>query len=171
MNRASWDDYLMSIACVVSMRSHDPDTRHGSVIADADHRILGVGYNGFPRGGADIYPKTRPEKYDFVIHSEVNAIFNCSVSDHLKGAEIYVTGMPCPRCMVSIVQVGIKKVIYGQINSAMVGSEVAKNTKLIAHNHKIELQEYTGNPFGFFENTMEYLKSKGWDHANQEEGS
>ena len=60
--RPEWDDYFLGIAQVVAQRSHDAQTQHGCVITDANHRIIGVGYNGFPRGMDDSSHKTRGVK-------------------------------------------------------------------------------------------------------------
>ncbi len=49
----SWDDYFMSIAFLSSMRSKDPSTQVGACIVNADKRIVGIGYNGFPTGCSD----------------------------------------------------------------------------------------------------------------------
>ncbi len=77
MNRPTWDEYLMAFAELASTRSHDSETKHGAVIVDPDHRILGMGYNGLPRHGNESkYPTTRPLKYPYMIHAEMNAILN-----------------------------------------------------------------------------------------------
>lgn len=49
-NYISWDEYFMAIARLSSMRSKDPSTQVGCCIVDPLNRIVGVGYNGFPRG-------------------------------------------------------------------------------------------------------------------------
>ena len=43
MIRPDWNNYFLGIAKVVAQRSHDQHTKHGCVITDAEHRILGVG--------------------------------------------------------------------------------------------------------------------------------
>ena len=48
-----WDDYFMSIAYLTAMRSKDPSTQVGACIVNQDRRIVGIGYNGFPRGCSD----------------------------------------------------------------------------------------------------------------------
>jgi len=45
-----WDDYFMSVAFLSAMRSKDPSTQVGACIVNNDHRIVGIGYNGFPAG-------------------------------------------------------------------------------------------------------------------------
>jgi len=45
-----WDDYFMSVAYLSALRSKDPSTQVGACIVNEDKRIVGIGYNGFPRG-------------------------------------------------------------------------------------------------------------------------
>ena len=116
MDRISWDDYFMLQAFVISTRSHDPDTQHGSIIVDKDNIVVSQGFNGWPRGfNNDQIPVTRPEKYSGMVHSELNAIL-CS-KRCLSGTKLYVTGPPCEKCWLSIIQSNIKKVVYGPIKS------------------------------------------------------
>lgn len=49
----SWDDYFMAICWLSAMRSKDPSTQVGACIVNQDKRIVGIGYNGFPRGCSD----------------------------------------------------------------------------------------------------------------------
>lgn len=109
MSRPSWTDYFLGIAKVVSQRSHDIHTQHGCVITDKNHRILGVGYNGFPKGLDDSkLPLTRPDKYFWMVHSEINSLANCVVRpDH---GTAYVTGQCCNNCIISLYQEGIDTV-------------------------------------------------------------
>ncbi len=48
-----WDDYFMAISFLSAMRSKDPSTQVGACIVNNDKRIVGIGYNGFPRGCSD----------------------------------------------------------------------------------------------------------------------
>ena len=78
--RPSWTDYFLGLAKVASQRSHDIHTQHGCVITDRLNRILGVGYNGYPKNvDDDSLPTSRPEKYAWMIHAERNALANCIV--------------------------------------------------------------------------------------------
>lgn len=43
----------MSISLLSAMRSKDPNTQVGACIVNEDNRIVGIGYNGFPRGCSD----------------------------------------------------------------------------------------------------------------------
>lgn len=108
--RPTWADYFLGLAKVVSQRSHDIHTQHGCVITDTNHRILGVGYNGFPKGMDDrLLPKTRPEKYAWMIHAERNALSNCVIRP--DNGIAYVTGQSCNDCIMALWQEGITTVI------------------------------------------------------------
>ena len=117
-----WDTTFMGIAAIISFRSKDPSTRHGAVIVDQNNRVLSLGYNGFARGVSDdIFPWTSPEKYDYVLHAERNAIDNSKISD-LDNCKLYLWSekgyIPCSQCAAGIIQKGIKEVIIAaQITS------------------------------------------------------
>jgi dCMP deaminase len=63
------------------------------------------------------------------VHAEVNAILNCVVLP-LTGGTIYATQFPCPRCVQSIIQVGIRRVIYLEQKPHQVASIAAANKML-----------------------------------------
>ena len=107
--RPNWTDYFLGLAKVVSQRSHDVHTKHGCVITDQNHRILGVGYNGFPHSLDDSQlPPNRPDKYFWIIHSERNALSNCVVRP--DNGTAYVTGQCCNDCIMALWQEGIRTV-------------------------------------------------------------
>jgi len=113
MSRPSWTDYFLGLAKVVSQRSHDIQTQHGCVITDQNNRILGLGYNGFPRGLDDtILPNTRPEKYPWMIHAERNALSNCIIRP--ENGIAYVTGQCCNDCIMALWQEGISTVVMSK---------------------------------------------------------
>lgn len=49
----SWNEYFMGVAVLSSKRSKDPNTKVGACVVNADKRIIGIGYNGFPFGCSD----------------------------------------------------------------------------------------------------------------------
>lgn len=81
------------------------------MIADHDHRVVSLGYNGFPRGVVDDPARynDRAEKYRFTSHAERNAIDNARAS--LVDCTLYATHFPCVECAKSIIQQGIARVI------------------------------------------------------------
>lgn len=108
--RPNWTDYFLGLAKVVSQRSHDIHTQHGCVITDINNRILGVGYNGFPKGMDDSQlPTSRPEKYAWMIHAERNALSNCVIRP--DNGIAYVTGQSCNDCIMALWQEGITRVV------------------------------------------------------------
>ena len=85
-NVLSWDDYFMGLAHLSAKRSKDPSTQVGAVIVSKDHRVIGIGYNGFPNGcDDDDFPWNREgeviqTKYPYVVHAELNAILNSNAN-------------------------------------------------------------------------------------------
>jgi dCMP deaminase len=103
-------------AIVASQRSVDPSTKVGAAILDADHKLIGDGYNGPPKR---IHPSSMPweregeqgkTKYEWVIHAEENAIDNATAPT--DGATMYCTLQPCHECAKRIIQAGIRRVVY-----------------------------------------------------------
>ena len=99
----SWDEYFMGVATLSGMRSKDPNTQVGACIVSSNHKILSMGYNGFPMGCSDDeFPWAREgepleNKYFYTTHSELNAILNYR-GGSLEGATMYVTLFPCNEC-------------------------------------------------------------------------
>lgn len=118
-NYMSWHTYFMSIAVLSSLRSKDPKTQNGACIVDRNRKIIGIGYNGLPRGcdddNADYWADNDDDKlrskHTYVVHAEKNAIYNCMAHD-MSNASMYVTQFPCNTCAQAIIQVGISRVVY-----------------------------------------------------------
>jgi len=112
---SKWHSRFIHLAKEVSLWSKDPNTKVGSIIVGTKGQILAQGYNGFPRNIVDSDERLndRETKYKYVVHAEMNAIFNASYSGtSLDGATIYVYGLPiCHECAKGIIQVGIKTVV------------------------------------------------------------
>lgn len=112
----SWDECFMRIAFVIAERSKDPSTQAGAVICDQQNVVLGLGYNGWPRGiDSDALPWAREgsfleTKYAYVCHAEENAVYNAN--GPVAGGIIYCTLFPCNECVKTIIQNGIKEVVY-----------------------------------------------------------
>lgn len=116
----SWDDYFMAIAFLSAQRSKDPNRQVGACLVSQNGVILGIGYNGFPRGCSDDKlpwaKKSRngdalETKYPYVCHAEVNAILNTNHAS-AAGQKLYVTMFPCNECSKIIIQSGVSEVIY-----------------------------------------------------------
>lgn len=119
----NWDDFYMGLAFAVARKSPDLESKHGCFLVDKHHRPLGFGFNGFPRSANDEgLPRTRPEKYMWMYHSERNAIANCE--HRPEGATCYITGESCNDCLYALWQHGVKRVIYADRGSAMLNKEI-----------------------------------------------
>ena len=130
----SWDVYFMGIAHLSALRSKDPNTQVGAVIVDDQHKVVSIGYNGFPRGiSDDDFPWEKEgelleTKYPYVVHADLNAILNAPRS--LANTSIYVSLFPCHECAKAIIQSGIKKVIYESDKYADTQSVIASKRML-----------------------------------------
>ena len=150
----TWDNFFMKCAETAALRSKDPNTRHGSVIV-YDNKIISTGYNGLVNGLSDdgyhidqmnedtpltllpkegwLYDYWLPEnKENFVVHSELNAILNASVS--LKGSILYLYSeknyLPCKECAKAIAQSGIIEVV---VKGIMQENSVKYNWDITRH--------------------------------------
>src|SRR3990167_1593061 len=113
-----WDEYFLRFADLARIKSKDPSSTIGAVIVGPDHEVISSGYNGFPRGVADLKERwEKPAKYEYVVHAEHNAILNAARLGHaLKGSTLYLVGFgpptaPCIGCAKSIIQSGIIRVV------------------------------------------------------------
>lgn len=109
-----WNKRYAELAKQVAGWSKDPSRKIGAVAVGDKGQLLAQGYNGFPRGIKDTEERlnNREEKYKYVVHAEMNVIYNASHSGvSLDGADLYVYGLPiCSECAKGIIQVGIKQV-------------------------------------------------------------
>lgn len=134
ITRPSWQDYFLGLAKTVSLRSHDIHTKHGCIITDHNHRILGVGYNGFPKGMKDsLLPTSRPEKYKWMIHAERNALSNCVIRP--DNGIAYVTGQCCNDCIMSLWQEGVVKVVMSDNHGTQLFDQKEKEIFDLFCNH------------------------------------
>ena len=113
-----WYKRYLHLAKEIAEWSKDPNTKVGAVVVGTKGQILSQGYNGFPRGIADSATrlKNREIKLSYIVHAEMNAIYNASYSGvSLDGATMFIYGLPaCSECAKGIIQVGIAKVIVSK---------------------------------------------------------
>jgi dCMP deaminase len=122
----SWDDYFLAVAYLSGKRSKDPMNSKGACIVDAQGRIVGIGYDGFPRGCSDDclpWASTDVTRNDvdnsfgvdsdgdvddvlpwlhtrepYLCHAEINAILN-KCSNDVVGGRMFVPDFPC-ECVI-----------------------------------------------------------------------
>jgi dCMP deaminase len=121
--RPGWDEYFMSIARVVAMRSNCVKRKVAAVVT-VDRRIISTGYNGTPRGVRNCNEGGCPRCNAFApggkdlgeclcSHAEENAITQAAYHGvSVRGATLYTTLCPCLMCTKMIINSGILEVVY-----------------------------------------------------------
>jgi dCMP deaminase len=141
----SWDQYFMGVSLLSAQRSKDPNTQVGACIVDPDNKVIGIGYNGLPKGCSDDeFPWEREgayadTKYAYISHAELNAILNSS-NNTLKGSSIYVSLFPCNECAKAIIQSGIREVVY--MSDKYKDTDIIKASKRLLNTAGITLRNY-----------------------------
>ncbi len=110
-----WDVRFLELARHIASWSKDPSTQVGCVVVGPDREIRSTGFNGFPRGIDDTAERLedRAKKYPLICHAEENAIMHAArIGISLKGCRAYVTWPPCTRCARSLIQAGVRDVVY-----------------------------------------------------------
>ncbi|MFA5773075.1 MAG: dCMP deaminase family protein [Candidatus Paceibacterota bacterium] len=143
-NRISWDECFIRMAHVIADRSQDPSTQAGAIVVNEKNVVVGAGYNGWPRGikNEDL-PWDREgnfenTKYAYVCHAEENAVYNANNST--EGCKIYCTLFPCNECAKTMIQNGIKEVIYESDKYA--NTPVIRASKRMFKLAKVTLRQY-----------------------------
>jgi dCMP deaminase len=104
----------MDIALTVAQRSHDAETKVGALlINNKSGAIIATGFNGFVRGTVDAnLPNTRPEKYEYMLHAEMNLLTNCALHGiAMADCFLVCTLSPCKLCMRLMVNSGVSRVV------------------------------------------------------------
>lgn len=109
----SWDNKFIKLAQEIATWSKDPSTKVGAILVDADHNVIGTGYNGFPRGVPDDPAEydDREIKYSKIVHGEINAILSARGNLPYAHTLYTIPFMPCCRCAGIIIQAKISNVV------------------------------------------------------------
>jgi dCMP deaminase len=113
--RPSWDEYFMSVALLISLRSACDRLQVGCVLVtggDQSNRIVAAGYNGFLPGAPHV-SHVRDGHEQATVHAEQNAIADAARRGvSLLGATAYVSHFPCINCAKLLASSGIKVIKY-----------------------------------------------------------
>lgn len=106
-----WDKRFLRLAQEVSTWSKDPTTKVGCVLVNDKHRVVALGYNGFPRGVRDLTSRynNREVKHTLIQHAEANAVLNAVGST--EGTTAYVTRGPCTTCAGLLINAGVIRIV------------------------------------------------------------
>ena len=102
-------------AAVIAEMSPDAQTQVGALLVNSKTgAVLSSGFNGFVRKAPDQnLPKTRPDKYQYMVHAEANLIYNCARHGiSTDECFVYCTLSPCVNCCRAIYQCGITTVVF-----------------------------------------------------------
>ena len=136
--RPKWDTYFLRLAEVVATRSNCMKRAVGAVIVN-DHRIVSTGYNGTPFGytncneggcercNSNTQSGVRLDEC-LCIHAEENAVIEAGRTK-ANGGTIYVTLSPCLTCSKSVIQAGIKRIVYNRLYNMPVAEEFLRMYK------------------------------------------
>jgi len=131
-NLPGWDEYFLNQIPNVAAKSKDPSTKVGAIITGPDHGQKGMGFNGFARGVDETVEERwlRPEKYEWVVHAEHNAIlYAARAGVPLNGCTMYVDWAPCGGCSRAIIQAGIKRLVIDADSPSSNNAQLAERWK------------------------------------------
>ena len=138
--RPDIDNYFMNIAIMVSSRSTCLRRQIGSVIVKGK-QIVSTGYNGAPQGmphcleigcAREGVPSGERSELCRGAHAEQNAInFSARYGISIDGATVYTTHMPCSWCSKSIINAGIKRVVFLHDYPDPQSKEILGNIELV----------------------------------------
>ena len=116
-----WETFVFKARLSASLARTNPRVSQvGACIVNKENKIVGIGYNGFPKNCPDdALPWSRKSgdgsilntKYPFVCHAEMNAILNKNEAN-LNDCTMFVSLFPCNECAKLIIQSGIRKLVY-----------------------------------------------------------
>jgi dCMP deaminase len=131
----SWDEYFMGVAFLSGHRSKDPMTQVGACLVDADKCIVGIGYNGFPRGCSDDvlpwarsapdelhkkYPYGELEALPFVIFRSPPPLMHPVSIKLLPVALIITRSITCTFAAVAVpTATNLSKVVHAEVNAIL----------------------------------------------------
>ncbi|HSX19960.1 MAG TPA: deaminase [Gammaproteobacteria bacterium] len=94
-------------------KSSDPLTKNGAILINSIGQQIGEGANCFPDKVCMSHERLqRPNKYDYLIHAEQNAIAQAARSGHsTANSTLVCPWAACSACARLIIQAGITKVI------------------------------------------------------------
>lgn len=138
MERASWTDYFMSIAFLVSGRSTCLRRSVGALAA-RDKRILATGYNGAPTGLAHCLdvgclrkdlgiPSGQRHEICRGLHAEQNVVIQAAINGiNISEADFYCTTHPCVLCAKILINCKIRKLYYAASYPDELAAEMLKD--------------------------------------------
>lgn len=118
-----WSNVFLDMAFAIAKRSKDPSTQCGAVLVDCNNVILSCGFNGPPPNIDDMLVpwNERPDKYNFIIHAEENALL-FALENHghkVERSTLYVTHVPCSNCILRLIRSKVERIIIPKSEATM----------------------------------------------------
>jgi dCMP deaminase len=118
LERKDWDRFFMDLAKEIGKQSPCLAKAVGAVLTKG-RWILSTGYNGLPRGIPHCKSCVRIDEnlknYSAcgVVHAEINCLILCARNGvSSEGATLYVEYFPCVNCISTLINAGIKEIVY-----------------------------------------------------------
>lgn len=91
--------------------SSDSEKKVGAITSDMEL----ISTNTFVAGASGL-PSTRPDKYEYIIHAEVNMVLWAAARGYpIEGKVVFCTLSPCQNCIRTMFQAGIREVYYKEV--------------------------------------------------------
>lgn len=112
--RPTWDEYAIGLAAAAARRSEDPHQHVGACALDAEHRVIGVAYNGLASGKVvdAAFWMNRDTRRPFVLHAEINLL---ALVKRGECETVACTLLPCASCAAAIAAHGVKRVVFRDV--------------------------------------------------------
>lgn len=114
MDKAKALKYFKLAKYQAELFSKDPHKKVAAILLAHDsYQILSTGFNGICRGLRETEDRwTRPMKYSYVVHAEMNAIANAARGGvKVENTICVVTMFPCVECCKVLIQSGIDTIV------------------------------------------------------------
>lgn len=136
-SRPTWDTVWIKTAKTIAERSCDPRHQVGAIIVTTDNtQVLSVGYNGNYAGGPN-EPESDEPGESGLIHAEINALLKMDYNNP-KDKILYVTLSPCRMCAKSIINAGIKEVVFLEEYRDTSGLDILTRKGVNVRQHNID---------------------------------
>lgn len=123
-----------------SKLSHCTRKKVGAIIVK-NGMIISDGYNGTPSGFDNDCEDETGATLWYVLHAEANAISKVARStNNAQDSTLYLTLSPCKDCSKMVLQVGIKRVVYGRLYKDGEGLQLLRDAGIKVEH--IPLEDY-----------------------------
>lgn len=121
--RPDWDHYFLRMAALAASRSTCV-RRHVGAVVVKDRMVLSTGYNDTPRGlpncgeggcarCASGVPSGQGLDTCLCLHAEMNAVIQAAYHGvAVAGATVYITHQPCLTCAKTLINSGIRRIVF-----------------------------------------------------------